>query len=227
MVKIKIKLPSIDELTKAGVHLGHRVAKWNPKIKPYITGVRNGIHLIDVEQTLSKLEEALKFLKELTEQKKIILFVGTDVPHKKLIQQAAEKCHMPYINERWAGGLLTNFKIISKRLEYFRDLEKKKEAGELEKYTKKEQGEFNKELEKLNKKFGGVKNMIKLPDVIFVSNCEENLLTVKEARQVGVPVVGICDTNINPILITYPIPANDNAISSVKLILDTIVENIT
>lgn len=222
----KIKLPSIDEMVKAGAHLGHKATKWNPKMKPYIAGVRNDIHLIDLEQTFPKLETALKFLKETVKQKKNILFVGTDVAHKKIIQETADKCKMPYVNERWAGGLLTNFKAINKRLEYFRDLEQKKEAGELGKYTKKEQHELNKELERLSRKFGGVKNMVRLPDAIFVSDCEENFLAVKEARVIGIPVVGLCDTNIDPTFITYPIPVNDDAISSVKLILDTIVENI-
>ncbi len=195
-------------------------------MQQYISGVHNLTHLIDLEKTLACLGRAISFLKDLAAQKRMILFVGTGTPHRSLVQEAAEKCGMPYINKHWVGGTLTNFKTISRRLEYFRDLEKKKVTGELEKYTKKEQHDFAKELERFQEKFGGIKNLTKLPDVLVVVNCKENILAVKEAQKVNLPVVGLCDTNTNPSLLNYPIPANDDAISSVRLLLNAIVENI-
>ena len=223
---MKLSLPSIEEMFGAGVHFGHKKNKWHPKMKPYIAGVLNAVHVIDLEQVLPKLEVAITFLKEATEQNKTILFVGVGASHKKLVQEIAEACNMPYINEKWTGGLLTNFKAISKRLEHFRDLEKKRMSGELAKYTKKEQHLFAKELERLQKKFGGIKNMLKIPDLLFVVNGRDNSLAITETRRAGIPVVGLCDTNINPALFDYPIPANDDAISSVKLILETVKNNI-
>lgn len=216
----------MEELFEAGVHFGHRSNKWHPKMKPYIFNSYNSIHIIDLEQTLPKLEFALNFMHDLAEQKKIILFVGTGAAHREILKEMAEKCSMSYITERWVGGLLTNFKIISKRLEYFRDLERKKVAGELEKYTKKEQHEFDKDLERLNRKFGGIKNLTKMPDALFIVNCSDNITAINEAQRVNLPVIGLSDTNINPTLLNYPIPANDDAFSSVKLILDTIAKNI-
>lgn len=223
----KLALPTIEEFFLAGVHFGHKSVKWHPKMKPYISNTYNSVHMIDLEQTIPKLEAALTFMRDLMEQKKIILFVGTGASHRQILKETALSCTMPYINERWIGGLLTNFKIINKRLDYFRDLEKKKTAGELEKYTKKEQHEFDKELERLIRKFSGVKNLNKIPDALFVVNCGDNLTAIREARRIGVPVIGLVDTNINPTLLNYPIPSNDDAYSAVKLILDTVVKNIT
>lgn len=223
---LKLAIPSVDEMAEAGVYLGHKTNKWDPRMKPYISGVQNLTHLIDLDQTSTKLAQAIEFLKEAVVQKKTILFVGTSAPHRSLVQEAAEACAMPYVNKHWVGGILTNFKVIGRRLEYFRDLEKKRAVGELEKYTKKEQLEFAKIIEKLQERFGGIKNLTKTPDALLVVNCKENMLAVKEARKMKIMTVGLCDTNIDPRLLDYPIPANDDAISSVKLILDTIVKNI-
>ena len=220
----EIKLPSLEEMADAGVHFGHRTSRWNPKMEPYIFGVRNNVHIIDLEKTYEKLKEAVEFLKKMKKQKKTVLFVGTRVNAKEITKEMATKCNMPYVNERWLGGTITNFDEISKRLEYFRDLEKKMKSGELDKYTKKERHEFNVELLRLEEKFGGIKNMTKLPDALIVLNVKHDALAVKEAKRKGIPVVGLCDTNADPTSVDYPIPCNDDASSSLKLIVGVLVE---
>ncbi|MAF20184.1 MAG: 30S ribosomal protein S2 [Parcubacteria group bacterium] len=221
---VKKMLPSLEEMLKAGAHFGHRTSRWNSNMEPYIFTVRNNVHVIDLEQTQEKLEKALKFLQEIKQKKGTIIFVGTKVAAKEITEESAKKSKIPYITERWIGGTLTNFKVISKRLEHFRDLEGKKESGELKKYTKKEQHEFGIKLQKLNQQFGGIKNIVKLPDVLLVVDTHKEKLAVKEARMKGVPIVGLCDTNADPTIIDYPIPTNDDAISSLKLILGAIVK---
>lgn len=223
-IKMESVLPSHEDMLKAGVHFGHRKSRWNPAMSPYVFGVRDNIHLIDLEKSRQKLEEALSFLKELKDKEATILFVGTKVSAKEITRKTAEECEMPYVVERWIGGTLTNFKIISERLKYFRDLEEKQSKGELEKYSRKEQSDFRFELEKLNRQFGGVKKMEKTPDALFLSGVANDDLAVKEAKAVGLPLVGICDTNSNPDNIDYPIPANDDAISSLRLILGILPE---
>ena len=175
----KLSVPTTEEMFEAGVHFGHRMTKWTPKMEPYIFGLKNNIHIIDLEKTLEKLKEALDFLKTLSANGGIILFVGTTPMAKKVVEEAAPACQMPYVSERWLGGTLTNFKIILKRLEHFRDLVRKKESGELAKYTKKEQHDFNEEIKKLERKFGGIKNLIKRPDALFVLSAKKNLLAIK------------------------------------------------
>lgn len=217
-------LPSAEEMLKQGVHFGHRVSRWNAKMKPYIFTVRNNVHILDLEKAREEFKKALEYLQEVKEKKGVILFVGTKVAASEIVRESAEKCGLPYVNERWIGGTLTNFKVISKRLEHFRDLEGKKEKGELKKYTKKEQHEFNLELQKLERQFGGLKKVAKLPDALLVIDTHKEKLPVKEARMKNIPVVGLCDTNADPTLVDYPIPGNDDAISSLKLILETIVK---
>ena len=209
-----------EEMAKAGLHFGRRTSKANPKMKPYLYGVRNTIHIIDLEKTKEKLVQSLGFIKNLISENKILLVVGTKIQVKDLVKNFAIDCGLPYINERWIGGTFTNFGIIKKRIDYFKDLEKKKAEGELEKYTKKEIAKIGKILEDLEIKFGGIKNLEKLPDAIFVLDMKKDDLAVKEARMKGIKVIGIANTNIDPTLADYPIPANDNAISSVKYILD-------
>ncbi len=217
-------LPSLEEMLKAGVHFGHRISKWNPQMESYIFTNRNNVHIIDLEKTRGKLNEALKFIQKIKAQKGVILFIGTKVSAKDITRQTAEKCQMPYVNERWLGGTLTNFKIISQRLEYFRDLEEKRKKGELKKYTKKEQHQFSVKLQKLEKQFGGIKEITKLPEALLVIDIQKEKLAVKEARMKGIPIIGLCDTNSDPSLIDYPIPVNDDAITSLKLILGTIAK---
>lgn len=224
--KIEIKLPTAEQLIEAGVHFGHKMSRWNPKMKPYIFGAKNAVHIIDLEKTLAKLKEAAEFAADVASKGGLIILVGTKPPVKKIIKEAAQSVGMPYVNQRWIGGALTNFKTIGKRLEYFRDMEKKMAEGELKKYTKKEQLGFQRKLEEMEKIFGGIKNLIKLPEAIFVADIKENLLAVREAKKSGVKVIAIADTNTNPELIDFPIPANDDAASSVKIIVGAIVEAI-
>ncbi len=217
-------LPSLEEMLKAGIHFGHRTSKWNAKMEPYIFTSRHNVHIIDLEKVRQKLAEALKFIREIKKKKGVILFVGTKIAAKEITRRMAKECQMPYVSERWLGGTLTNFKIISQRLERFRDLEEKKKKGELKKYTKKEQHEFDVELQKLERQFGGIKKLIKLPEALLIIDTQKEKLAVKEARMKKIPIIGLCDTNADPTLIDYPIPANDDAITSLKLILGTIVK---
>jgi small subunit ribosomal protein S2 len=215
---------NIEEMAKVGLHFGHKTSKVHPKMFPFIFGVRNNIHIIDLEKTKEKFEEALKFIQNLVLQNKVILFVGTKPQIKDLVKEIATELGFPYVNERWLGGTFTNFEVIKKRAEYLKDLEKKKAEGFFEKYTKKERAEIEEKIEKLQKKFGGIKNLEKLPDAIFVCDMVKDKLAVKEAREKGVKIIAISDTNADPTLADYPIPANDDAISSVKYILEKVKE---
>lgn len=216
----------IDEMTKAGVYFGHRVSKCHPKMKPYIIGVKGSDHIniIDMEETKKFLIKALEFIKGLVEDGKIILLVGTKVPTRKLVEEVARECDLFYVSQRWIGGTVTNFKIIRERIDYFKDLEKKKSEGELEKYTKKERLEIDRDLARLEKKFGGIKDLTKLPDAIFVLDMQQDALAIKEARKKNILVIAIADTNADPNLADYIIPANDDAIGSVKYILEKVKE---
>lgn len=222
----KVELPDLEKMLKAGIHFGHRPSKWHPKMEPYIFSVRNNVHIIDLEKTQEKLVVAIKQLKKIMDKKGVILFVGTKPTAKEIIQETAESIKMPYITERWLGGTLTNFSNISKRLEYFRNLEKKKALGELAKYTKKERLQFDKELNKLNRRFGGIKDMTILPDILFVVDAKQEVTAIKEAKTKKIPIVCICDTNTDPTGIDYIIPANDDASSSLKLIFNTVIKTI-
>lgn len=211
-----------EEMMAAGLHFGHKSSKTHPKMRPYIFGVRNTIHIFDVEKTAEGLRKALSVVKELVSENKILLLVGTKIQAKELIKEVALETGLPYVAERWLGGTITNFKIIKERVEYFKDLEKKKETGELEKYTKKEQLKFGEELEKLRTKFGGIKNLDRIPDAIFVVDIEKEISAVAEAKKKGIKVIGICDTSADPTLVDCPIPANDDAITSLRYILDNV-----
>ncbi|PIS17139.1 MAG: 30S ribosomal protein S2 [Candidatus Portnoybacteria bacterium CG09_land_8_20_14_0_10_44_13] len=219
-------LPTNEEMFEAGVHFGHQVTKWTPRMEPYIFGSKNNIHIIDLDKTIEKLKEALDFIRTLLASGGNILFVGTTPMAKMVVEEAAPLCQMPYVSERWLGGTLTNFKIILKRLDHFRDLVRKKEGGELAKYTKKEQHDFNEEIKKLERKFGGIKKLTKRPDALFVFSAKKNLLAIKEARAAGVKIVALCDTNIDPKLVDYPIPSNDDALSALRLMADYAVKAI-
>lgn len=214
----------LQEMAKAGLFFGHRASATHPKMKPYISGIRNTVHIIDLEKTAEKLKEALKFIEDLVKEGGTLLLVGTKIQTKKLTEQYAKEMGIPYISERWLGGTFTNFDTLKKRIAYFKDLEAKKQSGELEKYTKKERIKIDKELKDLEIKFGGIKNMELLPNAIFVLDMRKDGLAVKEAKMKGVKVIAIADTNVNPELADYPIPANDDAITSVKYILEKVKE---
>ncbi len=222
----KSSIPTSEEMFEAGVHFGHQATKWTPRMEPYIFGLKNNVHIIDLEKTIEKLKEALDFVRTLSAGGGTILFVGTTPMAKKIAEEAAPACQMPYVSERWLGGTLTNFKIILKRLDHFRDLVRKKESGELAKYTKKEQHDFNEEIKKLERKFGGIKKLAKRPDALFVLSAKKNLLAIKEARAAGVKIVALCDTNVDPTIVDYPIPSNDDAISALRLMADCVVRAI-
>ena len=221
--KADIKL-DIEQMAQSGLHFGHRTSRIHPKMKPYLFAVRNGVHLIDLEKTAEKFKEALEFIQKLVSEGKTLLLVGTKIQIKDLVKETAKECGMPYVTERWLGGTFTNFSVFKKRIEYFKELEKKKKEGELEKYTKKERANIDKELANLETKFGGIKNLGKLPDAVFVLDMKKDELAIKESEAKGIKIVGISDTNIDPTQADYPIPANDDAVSTLSFILEKVKE---
>lgn len=218
--------PVIDEMTRAGLQFGHKTSKTHPKMKPYIAGIRNTVHIFNLEMTKEKLEAALGFIEGLVKEGKQVLLVGTKVQVRELVKNVAAECKIPAVFERWIGGTLTNFDTIQKRVIYLKELEEKKAAGELAKYTKKEQAQFDKVIEELKKKYGGIREMSRIPDVLFICDLDENMLALREAIKKEVKVVAICDANIDPTPIDYIIPANDDAVSSVQYILEKLKEKI-
>lgn len=216
----------LKEMLQAAVHFGHQSQKWDPKMKDYLYGVRDGVHIFDLQKTFSKLNEALSFLQKNVDEGKTILFVSTKQQGSSLVSGVAKKCGMPCVTHKWIGGLLTNFSTVKKRIKYFLDLLQNQEAGELEKYTKKEKSKFLKEIEKLETAFGGLKDMKRLPDVLFVVDCVRDNIAVKEARKLKIPIVAITDSNANPEEVDYPIPGNDDAIKSIKYFLGKIEDAI-
>jgi len=223
---IKTPILNVEKMQEAGLHFGHRVSRLHPKMKSYVSGIKNNVHIIDLEKTSKDFEKALKFISKMASEGKTILFVGTKIQVKELTRQAAQNSNMPYVVERWLGGMFTNFETIAKRVHYFKELETKKATGELEKYTKKERSLFDKELEILRKKFEGVKQVSKLPDAVLILDVKKDITCAKEARKKGIKIIGVVDTNIDPSLVDYPIPANDDAISSIGYILEKVSETI-
>jgi len=213
-----------QKMLEAGVHWGHKKSNWNPRMAQYVYGLKNNIYIIDLEKTMKQLEKAISFIKKIKENNGKILFVETRPQSEFLIEETAKKSKMPYVIFRWIGGLLTNFKSIRKRVEYFIDLEKKKAEGEFKKYTKKEQQKFDKEIEKLRKKFEGIKELDKLPDAILVLSVKANMTAIKEAMRKNISIIGLVDTDSDPTLIDYPIPSNDESISALKFMLEQIEE---
>lgn len=221
-----MKIPSIEEMLKCGMHFGHQTSRWHPKMEPFIFSSRKGIYIIDLQKTQKMLEVALNFIKKLASESKIILFVGTKNQVKKPIRAAAEETGMPYVVDKWLGGCLTNFLIIKKLIRKYQDLLDKKQSGKLDKYTKKERLNFDKEIAKLKLKVGGLVNLNRLPDVLFVWDIKKEKTAVVEAKKKNIPVIAICDTNVNPENINYIIPSNDDATKAVKLILNLVKEAI-
>ncbi|MSU54899.1 MAG: 30S ribosomal protein S2 [Candidatus Staskawiczbacteria bacterium] len=226
MADIKQSILNVEEMQTAGLHFGHRVSRLHPKMKPFVSGIKNNVHIIDLEKTSEEFKKALAFISTMIANGKTILFVGTKIQVKQFVKSNAEASGMPYVIERWLGGTFTNFETIAKRVAYFKELESKKASGELEKYTKKERSLFDKELEILRKKFEGIKHMSKLPDAVLILDVRKDITAAHEAKRKGVKIVGVIDTNVDPNLVEYPIPANDDAISSVKYILEKVSETI-
>ena len=221
-----MKMPTVLELLQAGVHFGHQKGRWHPKMKEYVFTERGGIHVIDLEKTLQKLEDATNFLRNTAQKGGVILFVGTKKQGQEILKKYAIEAGMPYINERWIGGLFTNFSQVGKLVKKYKKLTEEKESGALGKYTKKEQVDFQKEIEKLEKFVGGLGDMRRIPDAVFVLDAKKEKTAITEARKKKVPVVGFCDTNINPDNLDYPIPANDDAVKSIELITKLAAEAI-
>lgn len=209
---------AMKQLLEAGVHFGHQTRRWDPRMAEYIFQARNGIHIIDLQKTSKKLDEAYRFVKEQIEEGKEILFVGTKKQAQECVKEAAQVCGMYYIDQRWLGGMLTNFGTIQKRIKRLKDLEKMQEDGTFEILPKKEVINLKKEMEKLEKNLGGIKEMKKIPGVIFIVDSKKERIAILEAKKLNIPVVGLVDTNCNPEDVDYIIPGNDDAIRAVKLI---------
>lgn len=214
MTKVDVK-----QLLEAGAHFGHKVSKWNPKMGPYIHSARNDVHIIDLTKTVEKLEEAVGFLEETASSGKQILIVGTKKQAKDIVQKMADDTKSPYVNVRWLGGLLTNWQTMSQRVKHLKSLEERDAAGELEsRYSKLEVQRLREEVEALNISLGGVKELKGMPGAVLVLDIVDNNLAVAEANKLGIPVVGVADTNSDPSSVDYPIPANDDAIKSLEAI---------
>ena len=211
---------TMKQLLEAGVHFGHQSSQWNPAMKDYIYGSRNGIHIIDLQKTLKSFLVAYDFVRDLTATGKDILFVGTKKQAQEIIGQEAIKCDMPFVNSRWLGGTLTNFNTIRSRVEYMLQLKRLKEDGEFENLPKKEQISLNRELAKLEYLLNGIVNMRKMPAALFVVDTKKEDIAIKEARKLGIPIVGVVDTNSNPSDADFIIPSNDDAIRAVKLCVE-------
>ena len=211
---------AMKQLLEAGVHFGHQTRRWDPKMAEYIFQARNGIHIIDLQKTSKKLDEAYSFVKEQAEEGKTVLFVGTKKQAQECMKEAALKCGMFYVDQRWLGGMLTNFGTIQTRIQRLKDLEKMEEDGTFEVLPKKEVILLKKEMAKLERNLGGIKDMNELPGVIFLVDPKKEKIAILEAKKLGIPVVGLVDTNCNPEELDYPIPGNDDAIRAVKLIAD-------
>lgn len=210
---------TLESMLKSGVHFGHMKSRRHPKMDEYIYTTRNNINIIDLQKTLEKLQEAMKFLAAVKKDGKKVLFVGTKKQANDLIGSLAVRLGAPYVVERWIGGTFTNFKVIRGRTKYLVESEEQQARGEFKKYTKFEQAKKTEELEKLEKRMGGIKEMTELPGAVFIADVKESAIVVQEARKLNIPVSGIVDTNTDPSQIDYPIPANDDAISSLRLIL--------
>ena len=212
---------AMKQLLEAGVHFGHQTRRWDPRMAEYIFQARNGIHIIDLQKTSKKLDEAYEFMKEQAEEGKTVLFVGTKKQAQECMKEAAEKSGMFYVNQRWLGGTLTNFSTIRDRINKLEELERMSEDGTFEVLPKREVVLLKKEMEKLTKNLGGIKNMTDIPGVMFVVDPKKEHNAVVEAHKLGIPVVGLVDTNCNPDDVDYVIPGNDDAIRAVKLIADS------
>jgi small subunit ribosomal protein S2 len=220
------KIPALEEMLKAGMHFGHRTSRWHPKMKPYIFMSRNGIHIMDLVKSRTMLTEAIVYMAKLKAEGKKILFVGTKNQAKKEIRETANALNMPFVTERWLGGSVTNFQVIKKAIRKYRDLMEKRDAGKLERYTKKERLNFEREIARLDKKVGGLAMLERIPDAVFIWDIKTEETAVAEAKLKKIPIIAVCDSNVNPTGIKYIIPSNDDASKAIKLVLGAIKENL-
>ncbi len=215
---------SMKQLLEAGVHFGHQTRRWNPKMAPFIFMDRNGIHIIDLQQTVTRLNEAYKFVEQLAAQGGTILFVGTKKQAQEAVAEEARRCGMFYVNQRWLGGMLTNFQTIQLRIRYLRDLEARRDRGDFERLPKKEVQRLQDDITRLERTLGGIKDMRRLPNAVFIIDTRKERTAVLEARRLEIPIVALADTNSDPDEIDYPIPANDDAIRAVRLLSSKIAD---
>ena len=215
---------SVKQLLEAGAHFGHQTSRWHPRMKKYIFTKRNGIHIIDLEQTASMLDKACDFIRQVAAEGGHILLVGTKRQAQEIIEEEARRCGMYYVNQRWIGGVLTNFATIQARIDYLVRLEDQQSRGEFSRLPKKEALKLEEKISRLNRQMGGFKEMISLPAALFVIDPTKEKIALAEANRVGIPVVAVVDTNCNPDEIDYPIPANDDAIRAIKLVCNKIAE---
>lgn len=220
----KMSVISMKQLLEAGVHFGHQTRRWNPKMAPYIYTERNGIYIIDLQKSVGKVDEAYKAISDIAADGGTILFVGTKKQAQDAIKTEAERCGMFYVNERWLGGMLTNFKTIQSRIARLKAIETMEEDGTFDVLPKKEVIKLKKELDKLQKNLGGIKEMKKIPDAIFIVDPKKERICVQEAHSLGIPLIGIADTNCDPEELDYVIPGNDDAIRAVKLIVSKMAD---
>ena len=217
---------TMRQMLEAGVHFGHQTRRWNPKMKRFIFGERNGIYIIDLDQTMSRVETAYGFIRDLAAKGGTVLFIGTKKQAQDPVSSYSTKCDMPYINERWLGGMLTNFETISKRVAKMQEYERMRAAGEFEAMPKKEALLLTRELEKLQKNLGGIRGLNKRPDAVFILDTKKEHIAVTEANKLGIPVIAVVDTNVDPDVIQYPIPGNDDAIRANALMCHVVAEAI-
>ena len=215
---------TMKALLEAGVHFGHRTRRWNPKMKPFIFTERNGIHILDLQQTIVRLEQAYNLVRDTVAEGGTILFVGTKKQAQENLVHAAEGCSMPYVNERWLGGTLTNWQTIKQRISYLLELEQRRETGDFERLPKKEALKLEQLINKLNRRLGGLKNMTRPPDLLFVVDVRREHIAVNEGNILDVPVIAMVDTNCDPDIVDLVIPSNDDAIRAIKLIVNHIAD---
>ncbi len=219
-------MPTLLDMLQSGVHFGHQAKRWHPKMAPYIFGVRSNVHVVDLEKTQQKLSEAAAYVKNIAAKGGSVLFLGTKRQAQGPIKEAAQKCEMPYITERWLGGMLTNFSEIHRLVTKFTSMKKARDTGELVKYTKKERSMFDKEIAKLEGFLAGVEHMGKLPDAIFIIDIRHEKTARQEAHTMHVPIIALCDTNVNPTVVEQVIPGNDDAVRSIALVANVLADAI-
>ena len=215
---------SMKALLETGVHFGHRTKRWNPKMKAFIYTERNGIHIIDLQQTITALDKAYNTVRDTVAEDGMVLFVGTKRQAQESVAEQAQRCSMPYVNQRWLGGTLTNWRTIRQRIDYLLNLEERQERGDFQRLPKKEALKLEREIGKLNQRLSGIKDMRRLPDMLFIADVRRETTAVKEANKLGIPVVAMVDTNCDPDPIDYIVPANDDAIRAIRLIVTKIAD---
>lgn len=215
---------TIKQLLEAGVHFGHQTKRWNPKMRPYIYGARNGIHIVDLQKSLPYFQAAYNKMLEIAQNGGVILFIGTKKQANSIVVEEAKRCGMPYVNERWLGGMLTNFTTIKLSIIRLKELEGLKESEEFSKFTKKEMSKMDKEILKLQKVLNGIRDMEKIPDAVFIVDIHHEIIAAKEAKRLDIPIIGVADTNADPAIADYLIPGNDDAIRAIKLIMSTMAD---